>query len=250
MPSPMRTASSKAIGHLSMEKTILYSLIILLFCSCDNSKWETIDGQGINDEPKSIENVIYFEDENNGVVGGYTLINDSNAQNDVKLSEIPTLYLTTDAGKNWREIHFDAAIKQSVRNAYIHSDTLICQTDSLVFFSTDKGINFHTYKDSIERNILIGKYLKYNESEIKGDNFEYKGIKYSIKDYFKNDLASVIVCYGQETLTDYYFVSFDNEKNWRFLQKDFGDNRKRFLLSDKCLYRYKFPFGLQKLSLK
>jgi hypothetical protein len=86
-----------------MKKTILYSLIIILFYSCNNSKWETIRGQGINDEPKTIDNVIYFENENNAVVGGYTLISDSNAQNEARLSIIPKLYLTSDAGKNWTE---------------------------------------------------------------------------------------------------------------------------------------------------
>ena len=233
-----------------MKKAILYSVIIILFCKCDNSQWETIHGQGINEESKSIENVVYFEDENNGVVGGYTLISDSNAQNDVRLTQIPTLYLTADAGKSWTEIHFDPSIKQTVRNAYLHLDTLICQTDSLVLFSTDKGINFLTYKDSDEREIIILKYLKNNKSEIKNQNFQYEGTKYSIKELYKNDLAVVIVCFGPETLTDYYFISFDQGNNWTFLQKDFGDNRQRFLLEDKFLYRYHFPFGLQRLKLK
>jgi hypothetical protein len=233
-----------------MKKTILYSLIVIIFCGCDNSKWETIRGRGINDKPKSIDNVIYFEDENNGIVGGYTLISDTNAQNDFKLSQLPTLFLTTDGGGNWREIHFDPTIKQSVRNAYLHLDTLICLTDSLVFFSTDKGINFRTYKDSIKRNIIIRKFIKDNKSEIKDDDFHFKGTKYSIKEHFKNDLASVIVCNGPETMTDYYFVSFDKEIAWTFLQKDFGDNRQRFLLKDKFLYSYDFPFGLQRLKLK
>jgi len=51
-------------------------------------------------------------------------------------------------------------------------------------------------------------------------------------------------------MTDHYFVSFDNGGNWNFLQKDFGDNRQKFLLKDKYLYRYHFPFGLQRLKLK
>jgi hypothetical protein len=233
-----------------MKKTILYSFSIVLFCGCNDSKWETIRGQGINEEPKTIDKVIYFDDEHNGVVGGYTLISDSDAKNDFKLSEIPTLYLTTDAGKNWREIHFDPTIKQSVQNAYLHLDTLVCETDSLVFFSTDKGINFHTYKDSSERNAIIRNYLKENKSKIKNTNFQYNGIKYYIKEFFKNDLASVIVCYGPGTLTDYYFVSFDKEKNWIFLRNEFGNNKQRFLLGDKFLYCYDFPFGLQRLKLK
>ena len=233
-----------------MIKSASYLLIVFLFYSCDNSKWETIRGQGINDEPKSIDNVIYFENENNGVVGGYTLISDSNAQNDVKLSQIPTLYLTTGAGKSWREIHFNTSIKQSVRNAYLHLDTLICELDSLVLFSSDKGYHFQTYADSSQRTFLINKYIHNNKSEIKDDNFSYKGRDYYIAELYKNNLASVIVCRGQETMTDYYFVSFDNGKEWDLLQKGFGDNRQRFLIADKYLYCYDFPFGLQRLRLK
>lgn len=236
--------------HLSIEKTILFLLLITLFSSCDNSKWETIRGQGINDEPKSIDNVIYFEDENNGVVGGYTLISDNNAHNDVKLSEIPTLFLTADAGKSWREIHFDTTIKQSVRNAYLHVDTLICELDSLVLFSLDKGYHFQTFSDASQRISLTSQYIIDNKSEIKDDKFSYRGKEYYVAELYRNDLAMVIVCRGQETMTDYYFVSFDNGKSWDFLQKCFGDNRQRFLLKDKYLYCYDFPFGLQRLKLK
>lgn len=234
-----------------MKKTVLYSIILILLFSCDYSKWETISGQGINDEPKSIDNVIYFEDENNGVVGGYTLVNDNNAQNDFKLSQIPTLYLTSDGGKNWKEIHFDPTIiRQSVQNAYLHLDTLICQTDSLILFSSNKGRELSILTDSSKQNLAIKKYLTNNKSKIKDDNFKHKGRKYSIKELYENNLASVIVCWAPKTLTDYYFVSFDKGKNWTFLQKDFGNNRRRFLLQDKFLYCYKFPFGLQRLRLK
>lgn len=233
-----------------MKNSILYLLCALFFFGCDNSKWETIYGRGINDEPKSIDNVIYFEDENNGVVGGYTLISDSTAQNDFKLSQIPTLYLTTDGGETWRQIHFDTNIKQSVYNSYLHLDTLVCELDSLVLFSTDKGITFQTYRDSAQRVAILKKYIKANKSRIGNDNFQHKGRNYTIKELYENNLASVIVCYGPETMTDYYFVSFDQGRSWTFLQKDFGDNRQRFLLKDKYLYCYDFPFGLQKLSLR
>lgn len=243
-------ASVKQLRHSSMEKTILFLLLITLFCSCDNSKWETIQGQGINDEPKSIDKVIYFENENNGVIGGYTLISDSNAQNDFKLSQIPALYLTADEGKTWREVHFDSTIKQSVLNAYLHLDTLVCELDSLVLVSFDKGLHFRTYSDSSQRSSFIKKCITDNKSQIKNDKFSYKGKDYYIAELYKNNLASVIVCRGQEAMTDYYFVSFDKGKSWSFLQKCFGDNRQRFLLKDKYLYCYDFPFGLQRLRLK
>ena len=233
-----------------MKKAILYLIIIVVYTGCENSKWETIRGKGINDEPKSIENVIYFENENNGVVGGYTLISDSNALNQVKLSQFPMLYLTTDAGKNWRQIHFNTNTRQPVRNAYLHLDTLICEFDSLVMFSLDKGYHFQIYTDSNQRLSLINKYIRDNKSKIKDDRFSYKGQNYHIEELYKNNRASVIVCRGQETLTSYYFASFDNGKSWSFLQKCFGDNRQRFLLDDKFLYCYHFPLGMQRLRLK
>jgi len=233
-----------------MKELISYLLVIALFCSCDNSKWETIHGEGIDEEPKSIDNAIYFENKNNGLVGGYKLIEDRNALNDVKLSQIPILYLTTDGGRSWREIHFDSMIKQSVRNAYLHLDTLVCELDSLVMFSSDKGYHFQTYSDSNQRVSLINKYISENKSEIRDDKFTFKSKEYYIAELYKNNYAAVIVCRGQETLRDYYFASFDQGKTWKFLQKSVGDNRQRFLLRDKYIYCYDFPFGLQKLKLK
>ena len=233
-----------------MGKIFLAVLLIILFSSCDNSKWETIRGHGINDEPKNIDEVIYFENENNGIVGGHTLVFDNRAQNEFKLSQFPTLYLTSDAGKSWNEVHFDTSIKQSVRNAYLHLDTLICELDSLVLLSFDKGRHFQVYTDPTQRGSVINNYIVGNRSEIKDEHFRYNGKDFYIAQLYRNSLATVIVCRGQETMTDHYFVSFDNGKNWKFLQKDFGDNRQKILLKDKYLYRYHFPFGLQKLKLK
>jgi hypothetical protein len=233
-----------------MRGIVLYVITLFIVYGCDHSRWETIAGNGIDDEPKSIDNVIYFENERNGIVGGFTLIDDPNAQNDVRLSPIPTGYLTSDGGKNWKQIYFDPAIKQILRNAYLSHDTLICETDSLVLFSTDKGQSFEVLTVSSDRFRIISQYLKTNKSPIRQDHFQYKGTEYSIKERYTNDRVSVIVCHGPGTLTDYYFVSFDQEKSWTFLQSDFGDNRQRFLLEDKFLLCYQFPFGLQRLPLK
>lgn len=232
-----------------MKKIIIFLLFIPVSCRYDNSTLETIRGQGISDEPKSIDKVIYFENENNGVVGGYTLIDDNNAKNDVKLSRIPTLYLTSDAGKSWREIHFDTTIKQSVRNAYLHFDTLVCELDSLLLLSVDKGYHFQTYSDSSQRISLINKYIIDNKSKIKDNKFSHNGKDYYIAELYRNNLATLIVCRGQETMTDYYFVSYDNGKSWNFLLDCFGNNKQRFLLGDKYLYSYDFPLGLQRLKL-
>lgn len=233
-----------------MKNITLNILILILFCGCDNSKWETIKGSGINEEPKSIDKVIYFENENNGLIGGYTLIEDKNSNTADNLVFVPTLFLTVDGGKNWKEVKFSSTLRTSVDKAYLHGDTIICQLDSLVLFSTDQGNKFQTITDSQEKNNIIDHYFKINRYEIKDHDFLFKGKKYYIKEHYQNDLATVIVCYGEKTLTDYYFVSFDKGNTWTFLQDTYGNNNARYLLDDKYLYCYDFLFGLKKLKLK
>ncbi|MDD4990671.1 MAG: hypothetical protein PHR83_00435 [Paludibacter sp.] len=233
-----------------MKKFTLNILTIILLCSCDNSRWETINGNGINDDPKTIDNVIYFENENNGLVGGYTLVKDKNAKTEDGFVLVPTLFLTNDCGKNWKEVKFDPNLRASVDNAYLHGDTLICQLDSLILFSTDKGNRFQTINNSLKRNKIVDHYFKANIYNIKDHDFLFNEKKYYIKERYQNDIAIVIVCYGEKTLTDYYFVSFDKGNTWTFLQDLFGDNRARYLFEDKFLYCYAFPFGLQRLKLK
>jgi len=230
--------------------SILYLLCIVLFYGCNNSKWETIHGKGINDDPKSVDEAIYFEDEDNGVVGGHTLISDNQSNNDFKLSFKPILYLTQNGGKRWTEINFNTILKESVQNVYLRQDTLICQFDSCIFFSTDKGQTFSVVSDSVKQSIVKEKYFNEDHYSIDNENFEFEGVNYVTKEFYANSLASVMVCYGPEKSTDYYFVSFDKGKYWKFLQKDCGNNRKRFLLQDRFLYCYGFPFGLQRLRLK
>jgi hypothetical protein len=226
-----------------MKSIVLYLTLVVGIFSCDDSKWETINGSGISEESKNVEEAIYFEDENNGVVAGYKLLGINNVK-------VPVLYLTADGGNKWREIVFDSVSSESIRNAYLHKDTLICRTDSLTFFSTDQGESFQVSKDSIEQAAIQKRYLKDNKAEIKNSKFEFEGNKYWIRELYQNPFTSLIVCNDGKTLTAYYYVSFDKGKNWKFLQKDLGDNRQRFLLSDKFLYCYHFPLGLQRLNLK
>ncbi len=115
-----------------MNKIALYILTPILLFGCDNSKWETIKGNGINDDPKSIDNVIYFENIYNGLVGGYTLIEDRKTKTADSLVLIPTLFLTEDGGKNWNEVNFNPTLRNSNDNVYRHGDTLICQLDTLL----------------------------------------------------------------------------------------------------------------------
>jgi hypothetical protein len=233
-----------------MKKNAFYILTLILLCGCDNSKWETIKGSGINDEPKSIDNVIYFENENSGLVGGYKLIEERNAKTADGLVLIPTLFITEDGGNNWNEVKFSPMLRTSVDNVYLHGDTLICKLDTLLLFSTEKGKSFRTINDSLKKRTIIGRHFKENRYDISDHDFFYKDKKYYIKERYQNDLAIVIVCYGAKTLTDYYFVSFDKGNTWTYLQDLFGDNKARYLFEDKFLFCYDFPFGLQRLKLK
>lgn len=235
---------------VKMKSITLTILTFILFSSCENSHWQTIRGNGINNEPKSIDQVIYFENENNGLVGGYTLIEDKNSKTVDGLVFIPTLFLTEDGGMNWNEVIFNPALRTSIDNAYLKGDTLICQLDSIILFSIDKGRNFKTIDDSIERSKIIEHHFSTNNKDIKNHDFIYNDKKYYIKESYQNDLAVVIVCYGEKNLTDYYFASFDKGNSWTYLQDIFGDNKARYLLDDKFLFCYDFPFGLQKLKLK
>lgn len=233
-----------------MKKHLIYLIPLIVCIGCKDSKWETIKGSGINDEPKTIDKAIYIENLNNAVIGGYTIVFDKSSKNPDHTVLIPTLYLTNDGGKNWKAIHFDKNIKTSIDKVYLNLDTLICQTDSAILFSINKGLSFKQIKDSIEYKTISNKYFFYDKYDIKNSAFTYQNENYSIREKYKNQHATVIVCSGPKTLTDYYFVSFDNEKSWKYLQNDFGDNRERFLYEDKYLYSYAFPFGLQRLKLK
>ena len=227
-----------AVYNFQMNKSFFYCFLYLTaFCSCNDSKWETIDGSGIGEEPKDIEQAIYFEDERNGLVGGYIF-----SDHDIP---IPVAYITADGGKKWKELRFDSLKNARVRDVYLHDDSLVCKTDSTKLISLDRGKSFTAYKDSLKIYSHI-RQIKRSASQW----FEYKGRKYLISDRYDNRLASVIICSDNKTLNDFYFVSFDKGKNWSFVQKELGDDRAKYLLGDKYLYRYHHPLGLQRLRLK
>jgi len=222
---------------IHMKKILFCFISFVVFNGCDGSKWETIDGNGISEESKDIEKAIYFEDENKGIVGGYTFKDSSNVR-------IPIAYMTTDGGKKWKELRFDSLTNSGVTNLYLHGDSLICETHLVKLISIDGGKTFNAYKDS---------FKIFNPSQNIGSSsrwFEFEGKRYATNEHYENALASVIICSDNKTLTDFYFASFDKGKNWNFIQKELGDNRAKFLLEDKYLYRYHLPLGLQRLSLK
>jgi hypothetical protein len=221
-----------------MKKILFCFILLVVFNGCDECKWETIDGSGISEEPKDIERTIYFEDENKGIIGGYTFHDDSNVR-------IPISYVTTDGGKKWEELRFDSLMNTGVKNVYLHDDSLMCETDSVKLISIDGGKTFNAYKDSFK---IFNPSQKTNTPSSRW--FEFEGKRYVRKECYENTLASVIICSDYNTLNDFYFVSFDKGKNWNFIQKELGDNRAKFLLEDKYLYRYHLPLGLQRLRLK
>lgn len=225
-------------------------LTLVLLVACDNSKWETIKGEGINDDPKSVEKVIYFENENNGLVGGSKWVVDKKAKTADGLVAVPLLFITSDGGKHWREIKFSPSYSTAVENACLHGDTLICQLDTTVLRSTDKGKNLYPITDSLEKTKIKALHFAANRYDIEKYDFTFRGKKYRIKERYQNNFATVLVCYGEKGLTDYYFVSFDRGRTWKYLQETTGDNKARYLLEGKFLYCYDFLFGLRRLKLR
>jgi hypothetical protein len=153
--------------------------------------------------------------------------------------------MTTDGGKKWKELRFDSLMNSGVTKVYLHDDRLICETDLVKFISIDGGKTFNAYKDS-SKTFIPSQEANRSSSRW----FEFEGKRYVRNEHYENALASVIICSDNKTLTDYYFASFDKGNNWNFIQKELGDNRAKFLLKDKYLYRYHLPLGLQRLSLK
>ncbi len=234
-----------------MKRYIISIFIFFQITSCSDSKWELKSGKGIDDNTTTInDNVIYFDDENNGIIGGQTSIHVNRRPTLKDTEDVPILFITSDAGSHWKEIRFDSTINKPIKQVYLHLDTLTCQTDSLYLFSSNKGSSFITYKGINEYKFITKKYFNIENTTYDGGNIEYKGITYTVEERLRNNLVTVIKCYGHETLTNYYFVSNDHENSWTLISKEFGSNIKLFLIADKYLYRYHYPLGLERMPLK
>jgi hypothetical protein len=231
-----------------MKITPVLVLLIVLLCSCDRSKWETIKGSGIDNEPKSIGDAIYFENENHGVVGGYRWTEVDKSEDIDGLARVPVLYHTKDGGMNWRAIKFNFIINNGVDDVYLSQDSIICRIDTTIFISLDSGINW-SLADPLLRTYYQNKYVKHNPFQIENRDFLFNKKKYRIKESYVFEGTQVIVCYGDKSLTNYYFASKDSGESWTYLQEEHGSNKRKFLLNGEYLFAYEPPFGLQKLKL-
>lgn len=226
----------------------LFLSILLFSCKYDNSKWETLkDNSKVNG---TVENAIYFQDTLRGIIGGFKLVENIKSKNLDNLDCIPIIYFTKDGGINWKSIDIKEVKEGSVDNLRLSGDTIICQIDSLVLKSNNLGKNWNLIEKS--------NYIKLNEKYFPNTNqykklyneFEFESKKYTIKESYKNKNIDLIICYGEETMTDYYFYSRDKGKNWTYLQNETGSNRYKFLLNDEYIIAYHYFFGLQKIKLK
>lgn len=231
-----------------MNRIYLFAILLLINTSCQkSSKWEEIEGKNIK---FGILNAIYFEDLNNGLIGSYTLEKNSKSENYDHLEIKPLLYHTKDGGKDWTLLKFEKNIKGGVYNVFLSKDTIFCQIDydhSVLYKSTDLGKSWNKLNSTESKNIENKLFYK-NRYSIKNHDFIFKNDKYRIKEKYEFEKTIVIICYGKKSLTNYYFVSHNNGKNWSFLQEEYGSNRQKFLY--KNLYLLSYESRLQKLKLK
>ena len=234
-----------------MKRYIILLFIFFQTTSCRDSKWELKLGKGIDENTTTInEDVIYFDDENNGIIGGQISKNANKRPSLNDKEDVPILFITSDAGSHWKEIHFDSTINKPIKHVYLHLDTLICQIDSLYLFSSNKGSNFITYKGINEYKFITKKYFN-KENTSYGGGIEYEGKTYKVIERLRNNLVTIIKCFDDDdTLIDFYFVSNDHENSWKLVSNEYGSNIKLFLIGDKYLYRYHYPLGLERMTLK
>lgn len=226
----------------------LFTLLTLISCNSYNSKWEEIKGRGIS-ENETLDNVIFFQDSLKGIIGGYKLIENVKSKNIDKLDMIPILYFTQDGGKNWKLITITEG-KDGVDNVKLENDTIICQIDSIIYKSKDLGLTWNLLDKSNYKKISEKYFPNSYQNKIANQKFKFENKNYKIKEKYQNENAQIIVCYGEKSMTDYYFFSKDNGKKWSYLQDEFGSNKKKFLLKDEYLFAYDSQNGLQKLKLE
>jgi len=231
-------------------RNIIFLFLISTLISCNNynSKWVEIKGIGIS-EGETLNNAIYFQDSLRGIIAGYKLVENENSKNHDKLDIFPVLYLTKNGGKDWTLINIQN-VKNEVDNVFLSGNSIICQIDSVVLKSNDLGLTWNLIEKSNYKDLSQKYFPNSNQYNISNPKFEFDNKKYDIKESYKYKNVEVIVCYGEESLTNYYFITKNNGKKWEFLQDEFGSNKKKYLLKDEYLIAFDAQYGLQKLKLK
>lgn len=232
------------------KRILLILLIIAMNSSCiRDSKWEEIKGKNIT---FNVPDAIYFENLNNGLVGSYRLHKNPNSKNYNHLDQKPLLYLTKNGGLSWTLLNINDDIFGGISNLYLSKDTIYCQIryDSSNVYKSDNLGRKWKKLDLIQSKQVEEKLFQKNRYEIENHDFVFENNKFRIKEKYEFKNTIVIVCYGKETLTDYFFVSHNNGKNWIFSQKDFGSNKQKFIYKGQYLFSYESPYGLQRLKLK
>ncbi|TRW25982.1 hypothetical protein FMM05_07100 [Flavobacterium zepuense] len=229
-------------------RNLITIILFITLISCRHSKWEETVALGIFEEPESLD-PIYFQDSLNGIIGGYKLIHNDDSKNIDKLDAYPVAYMTKNGGRNWKPIPFDANINNGTDDILLSGDTITCLIDSMLIRSYDLGLHWNVVEQS-NLNDLRNKYFPNAYHHILYRDFEFGDKKYTVKESYTFKAVEVIICHGEEAMTDHYFISRNSGKDWTFLQKDAGSNKRKFLLDDLYLITYEPPYGLQKLKLK
>ena len=138
------------------------------------------------------------------------------------------LYFTQNGGKNWKLITI-AGGKDGIDNVKLENDTIISQIDSIIYKSKDLGLTWNLLDKSNYKKNSEKYFPNSNQYKISNQKFKFKNKNYKIKEKYQNENAQIIVCYGEKSMTDYYFISKDNGKKWRYLLDEFGSNKKNSL---------------------
>lgn len=232
-----------------MKNSFLFIFLVLnISCSNYNTKWEEIKGIGIN-EMESLGGAIYFQDSLNGIIGGYKLVENKNSKNFENIDFIPVLYITKNGGKKWESVYIEN-IKGGVDNLKLENDTILCQIGDALVKSTDEGLTWMIIEKSTFKEINTTYFKDYNQYNISNYNFKFENKNYRVKESYKYKNVEIIVCYGEKSMTDYFFITKDNGKKWEFLQDEFGSNKRKFILKDEFLFAFDIPNRLQRIKLK
>lgn len=222
-----------------------------MLISCNDSKWQTINGSGISDTPRSISQAIFFADSLTGLVGGYHLKYKKGEKKEMEnLEFFPLLYITTNQGQSWRQVDFDPTLRGSVEKCMLIKDSIICLIDTAIYVSKDNGKLIEIISDRIESSDLKKRLTAENRYDFSKKEIELDGITYYPKEFYSNQYAELYICRGPKTLEDYFIFRDIEDSEWGLLQSDFGTNSARFLYEDKYIFQYDYPFGLLVLKLK